>query len=72
MNNTALMDKGMKCLIEALGDVGAERFIVQLIREPFDYTKWQHNLFDGMTIDEISSEAVDYCKANPRNEKLDS
>lgn len=42
MNNTVLMDKGMKCLIKNLGEVNAERFITQIIREPFDYTKWQH------------------------------
>ena len=66
MNDAILMDKGMRCLIDTLGEVEAERFIVQLIREPFDYTKWQHGLFDGMTIEEISFEAVEYCKANPR------
>ena len=66
MNNTTIMDKGIKCLIEALGEVETERFIVQLIREPFDYTKWQRNLFDRMTIEQISSSAVEYCKANPR------
>jgi hypothetical protein len=66
MNNAVIMDKGMKCLIEALGEVGAERFIVQLIREPFDYTKWQRDAFDGMSIEEINSAAVEYCMANPR------
>ena len=66
MNDTILMDKGMKCLVEALGEVGAERFIAKLIREPFDYTKWQRDLFSGMTIGEISGKAVEHCKANPR------
>ncbi|MCL2350942.1 MAG: hypothetical protein FWC55_00260 [Firmicutes bacterium] len=66
MNDTILMDKGMKCLIETLGEVGAERFITKLIREPFDYTKWQRDLFEGMTIEEISRDAAEYCKANPR------
>lgn len=66
MNNAILMDKGMKCLIQNLGKVNAERFIAQIIREPFDYTKWQRDLFEGMSIEEISGAAVKYCEGNPR------
>lgn len=66
MNNTNLMDEGMKCLIKNLGEVNAERFITQIIREPFNYTVWQRNLFDGMSIEEISHAATEYCKNNPR------
>lgn len=47
----------MHSLVDSLGVVDAERFITRLIREPFDYTKWQRNLFSNMTIDEISTEA---------------
>ena len=66
MSDTLVMEKGMRSLVESLGEVDAERFITRLIREPFDYTKWQRDLFDGMTIEEISAEAVRYCKDNPR------
>ena len=66
MNHTVLMEKGMKCLIQNLGEVNAERFIAQIIREPFDYTKWQYDLFEEMSIEEISSAAVKYCEENPR------
>lgn len=66
MNNTILMDKGMKCLIQSLGEVNAERFLSLIIREPFDYTKWQRDLFKGMSVEEISNAAVEYCKENPR------
>ncbi|MCL2841368.1 MAG: hypothetical protein FWE05_11415 [Defluviitaleaceae bacterium] len=66
MSDTAIMEVGMRSLVDSLGVVDAERFITRLIREPFDYTKWQRNLFSNMTIDEISAEAVAYCKANPR------
>ena len=31
-------------------------------KEPFDYTKWQENLFKGMSIEEISLKAADYRK----------
>ena len=67
MNDTAIMEKGMKLLVESMGEVDADRFITKLIRgESFDYTKWRQNLFSGMTVEEISAEAVEYCKANPR------
>jgi len=66
MTNTVLLTEGMKCLIQNLGEVNAERFITQVIREPFDYTKWQRDLFPGMSIEEISSAAASYCEKNPR------
>jgi len=69
MNNTVLMETGMKCLIQNLGEVNTERFISQIIREPFDYTKWQRNLFEGMSIEEINDAAVKYCEENPRQFK---
>lgn len=58
MTNTIIMNTGMKVLIEKLGNVDAEKFISLIIREPFDYTKWQRDLFEGMSIEEISNEAM--------------
>jgi hypothetical protein len=66
MSDTTIMEVGMRSLVDSLGVVDAERFITILIREPFDYTKWQRNLFNNMTIDEINAEAVAHCKTNPR------
>ena len=66
MSDTIIMEKGMRSLVETLGVVDAERFIARLIREPFDYTKWQRNLFEDVSIQEICNEAVEFCKANPR------
>lgn len=43
-----LMSRGMECLTETLGVVEAERFISLVIRERFDYTKWQREYFDKM------------------------
>ena len=59
MNDTVLMKTGMQILIEKLGNIDAEKFISLILREPFDYTEWRRdNLFVGMTIEEISSEAM--------------
>jgi len=54
----ALRDEGMKILINKLGYVEAERFISLIIREPFDYTEWQRDLFNEMSVKELSSIAM--------------
>ena len=51
--------EGMRVLLEGLGKVDAERFISLIIKEPFDYTKWQRNLFDGMSVRELSDVAME-------------
>ncbi len=58
--DTVIKKEGMKVLIEHLGKVEAERFISLIIREPFDYTKWQNKLWEGKTVKEISDAAMKY------------
>ena len=61
MGTDAILNAGMDALIQRLGTVGAERFITLIIREPFDYTKWRReHLFEGMTVEEISEDAMKY------------
>jgi len=48
----------MKVLINHLGKVEAERFISLVIREPFDYTEWQRDLFNDMSVKELSNMAM--------------
>ena len=63
MTETVLMKTGMKVLIEQLGNINAEKFISILLREPFDYTEWRrNNLCVGMTIEEISRDAMEIYK----------
>jgi hypothetical protein len=54
----ALRDEGMKILINKLGRVEAERFISLIIREPFDYTEWQRDLFNDMSVKKLSNLAM--------------
>jgi len=65
MTETVLMKTGMKVLIEQLGNIDAERFVSILLREPFNYTEWRNNnLCVGMTVEEISKEAMEVYKQN--------
>lgn len=57
MLDSKLMLEGMQTLIDRFGIVEAERFIYLVNKEPFDYTKWHHTLFDGMTMEEICEAA---------------
>ena len=52
--------EGFQALAQKLDPVEVERFIVMINREKFDYTKWRENLFEGMTIEEISAAAEKY------------
>ena len=60
-----IMSRGMKCLMEQLGVVEAERFVATVIREKFDYTRWQRDYFDGKAPEEISPEAEAFEQRNP-------
>jgi hypothetical protein len=58
MTDTELKIKGFNTLVDTLGEVDAERFITLILREPFDYTKWQKNLWKDRSIEEISKAAM--------------
>jgi hypothetical protein len=55
-----LRNEGIRVLTQNLGKVEAERFITLIIREPFDYTKWQSDLFDDMSIEKLSAKVMDF------------
>ncbi|MDD2215261.1 MAG: hypothetical protein PHE41_01615 [Eubacteriales bacterium] len=62
--DTVIRNEGMKILIKHLGKVEAERFISLIIREPFDYTKWQKDLWKDKNVKEISEAAAQYRRTN--------
>jgi len=57
--DTLIRTEGMNTLIKNLGLVEAERFVMLIQKESFDYTKWQENLYSDMTIDEIYANAAE-------------
>lgn len=62
MKDTLLKNTGMKVLVENLGKVEAERFIALIMKELFDYTKWQRDLFEDMSVKELSRAAMEFRK----------
>ena len=59
MTEAALKQSAINCLIDNFGHVETERFISLILKEPFDYTEWQKTLFADMTVDELSSRAME-------------
>ena len=48
-------------MISQLGYVDAERFIVLITKEPFDYTKWrEQSLDEGLSVRQLSQKAMMY------------
>lgn len=61
---TELRIKGIEVLTSKLGAVEAERFISIILKEPFDYTKWQKTLWKDISVKELSAKAMDSFTAN--------
>ncbi|TFF37225.1 hypothetical protein [Mucilaginibacter psychrotolerans] len=58
ITDTEVKRKGLSALLDALGEVDAERFIILLNRDPLDYTLWQRSAFEGMDVAQISAQAM--------------
>ena len=60
-----LRNKGVQCLIEGLGIVEMERFLAEMSREPFDYTKWQQSHYEALKPGEFMQNAAAYAQTHP-------
>ncbi len=58
MTDTELRIKGLSILSKTIGMVEAERFISLMNREPFDYTQWQKDLWNDVSIEQLSKNAM--------------
>lgn len=56
--DSIVRNEGMDILINHLGNVDAERFISMIIKEPFDYTEWQKEMFKEKGLEELSKLAM--------------
>ena len=63
LTDIEIRKKGLRVLIDALGNVNAEKFISLIIKEPFDYTEWQSALWSEQSINQISESAMLYRNA---------
>ncbi len=64
ITDTEIKIQGFHVLTESLGKIGLERFISLIQREPFDYTKWQRELWLDKPVEELSAEAMKFRQKN--------
>jgi len=62
--DTEVKSNGLEILVREMGAVDAERFIALILKEPFDYTKWQKDLFAEGSVDKISRDAMTFRNSN--------
>jgi len=65
--DTVIRFEGMKALRERLDIVEVEKFISLIIREPFDYTEWQQDLWKDKSLDDIFDAARKYSECDRNN-----
>ena len=64
ITDTEIKQRGIKALIADLGNVQAERFITLIIREPFDYTEWQRDLWPDESVEALNKKAMEAIQMN--------
>lgn len=57
--DTEVRLEGMNVLMKHMDILDAERFISIIQTDKFDYTKWQQNLWEGLSVREISKLAME-------------
>ncbi len=55
--DSEIINTGFESIFSTLGMVDAERFIMLIKRDKFDYTEWQKNLWPNETVESLSSKA---------------
>ena len=60
-----LLQRGMRCLIDNLGIIEAQRFIVLVKSDKSDYTEWQREHYDKMTAGELHAALIEFSKQHP-------
>jgi hypothetical protein len=63
-SNTLILHEGMNALKDKLGLVDSEKFITLILRENFDYTEWQKNLWKEKSLREIHEEAKNFFESS--------
>ena len=57
--DTLIKHEGFMAIFEKLDIVEAERFIALIRRDNFDYTEWRKDLWEDLSIEELSAKAME-------------
>jgi len=56
--DSEIINTGFESIFSKLGMVDAERFIMLIKRDKFDYTEWQKKLWSDETVESLSEKAL--------------
>lgn len=56
-SDAEIMHSGFESIFSTLGMVDAERFIMLIKRDKFDYTEWQKKLWINQSVESLSQQA---------------
>jgi hypothetical protein len=57
--DTLIKHDGFQAIFEKLDIVEAERFIALIQRDNFDYTEWRKDLWEDLSVEELSAKAME-------------
>ena len=55
--DSEIINSGFESIFSTLGMVDAERFIMLIKRDKFDYTEWQKKLWPDESVESLSAQA---------------
>jgi hypothetical protein len=55
--DSEIINRGFETIFSSLGMVDAERFIMLIKRDKFDYTEWQRKLWPSESVETLSDKA---------------
>ncbi|NOU21761.1 MAG: hypothetical protein HOO93_08220 [Methyloglobulus sp.] len=55
--DSEIINRGFETIFSSLGMVDAERFIMLIKRDKFDYTEWQKKLWSNESVESLSDKA---------------
>jgi len=58
--DNAIKQDGINALAEKLDIIEIERFFMLINKENFDYTKWRKDLYENLSVEDLSKRAMDY------------
>lgn len=68
ISDTEIKENGLRVLFEHLDSIDAERFIMLIKTDTFDYTRWRQNLWEDISLKELYKNAEGYWRKKKKQD----
>jgi len=62
ISDTEIKENGLRILFQNMDTIEAERFIMLIKTDTFDYTRWRQNLWEDISLRKLYDQASSYWK----------